>query len=405
MWSMEIRRHAALWTFIIIWATAISGFCFAAAKNGDRRLESQGIEHHLDFIRLTAKGRRFIRAKSGDRFIVWGVNYDHDRFGKLIEDYWNDEWATIEEDFAEIKELGANTVRIHLQTARFMDSPDTPNQASLKKLTHLVKLSERTGLYLNITGLGGYNKEDVPKWYDSMNEAARWQVQALFWESVAKTCAGSPAIFCYDLMNEPILPGVGKKETDWLADDFAGKHFVQRITLDLGERTRKQVAKNWIDRLVAAIRKHDKHTLVTLGVIPWAHVWPQAKPIFYSKEVRENLDFVSVHFYPRKGEVNKAIEALAVYDVGKPLVVEEMFPLKCSVEELEVFVEGLQGIADGWMGFYWGKTIDEYARNTSSIADAITLNWLKYFRKKTPHVFGTRSPQPSAPADADKPRC
>ena len=40
-----------------------------------------------------------------------------------------------------------------------------------------------------------------------MDEAQRWRVQALFWEAVAKTCAKSNAVFCYDLMNEPILPG------------------------------------------------------------------------------------------------------------------------------------------------------------------------------------------------------
>jgi hypothetical protein len=75
--------------------------------------------------------------------------------------------------------------------------------------------------------------------------------------------------------------------------------------------------------------------MITVGVIPWAHVWPKARPLFYSKQVGENLDFASVHFYPKKGQVEKALAALAVYEVGKPLVVEEMFPLSCGIEELE----------------------------------------------------------------------
>ena len=30
--------------------------------------------------------------------------------------------------------------------------------------------------------------------------AGRWRAQASFWETIAKTCAKSPAVFCYDLM-------------------------------------------------------------------------------------------------------------------------------------------------------------------------------------------------------------
>ena len=40
-----------------------------------------------------------------------------------------------------------------------------------------------------------------------------------------------------------------------------------------------------------------------------------------------------------------------MYEVGKPLIVEEMFPLKCKVEELDAFIEGTGGFADGWFGF------------------------------------------------------
>lgn len=345
-------------------------------------------EVKLDLIRPSEDGSGFVCVGSGEKFLVWGVNYDHDDSGRLLEDYWRCEWPTLVEDFKEIKALGANAVRIHLQTAKFMRAPAEPNDASLEQLARLVKLAEQTGLYLDITGLGCYHKKDVPAWYDAMDEAARWDVQARFWEAVAKTCAASPAVFCYDLMNEPILSGGDKKETEWLAGEFAGKYFVQRITLDLAGRTREQVAKAWVDKLAAAIRKHDKRHMITVGVIPWAHVWPNAKPLFYSKEVSENLDFASVHFYPKKGEVDKALKALAVYNIGKPLVVEEMFPLSCSIEELDAFIDGSRNIADGWISFYWGKSIDDYAKGELDIAGAITKNWLECFRAKGPEILG-----------------
>jgi len=337
----------------------------------------------LEFIRVSDDGTHFIHAQSGARFVAWGFNYDHDDAGRLIEDYWYKEWPTVAEDFKEMKALGANVVRIHLQTAKFMDTSDQPNQKSLTQLARLVKLAERTGLYLDITGLGCYHKKDVFQWYDEMNETQRWNTQAIFWQAVAKTCARSPAIFCYDLMNEPILPGA-KKETDWLAGEFAGSYFVQRITLDLAGRTQKDVAKAWVDKLVTAIRKHDNRHMVTVGVIPWVHTFPKAKPLFYSNEVSANLDFACVHFYPKKGEVDKALTALSAYDIGKPLVIEEMFPLQCGIDELGAFIAASRSFTDGYIGFYWGKTIEEYNQK-SDLPSAITKSWLKYFRDQKQH--------------------
>jgi len=112
-------------------------------------------------------------------------------------------------------------------------------------------------------------------------------------------------------------------------------------------------------------------------------VWPNAKPFFYSKEVGANLDFVSVHFYPEKGEVEKALKALAVYDIGKPLVIEEMFPLKCGFEQMDEFIEGSREITDGHISFYWGKTIKQYeSEEPKTITGAIMAKWLEYFRSK-----------------------
>ena len=333
----------------------------------------------IGLVRPSEDGSHFVRGASAERFVVWGLNYDHDASGRLIEEYWRQQWGEVVRDFYEMKTLGANVIRIHLQLPAFMKSATEPNAAELRQLARLVLLAEQAGLYLDITGLGCYHKSDVPAWYDALAESDRWTVQAQFWEAVAQTCADSDAVFCYNLMNEPILPGK-KPETEWLAGELGGKHFVQRIALDLAGRTRSQVAKVWVDRLVSAIRKYDKRHMVTVGAIPWAHTFPKAKPLFYSEEVGKNLDFVSVHFYPEKGEIDKAIAALKVYDVGKPLVVEEMFPLACSVDDLAVFVERSRPFADGWIGFYWGKTIDEYRQAEFGMAGALTQAWLEYFQ-------------------------
>jgi hypothetical protein len=153
---------------------------------------------------------------------------------------------------------------------------------------------------------------------------------------------------------------------------------VQRLTLDSAGRSDKQIAKAWMDKMAGTIRKYDKSSLITVGAIPWALTWPNAKPLFYSPEVSKNLDFVSVHFYPKTGEVDKALTALAVYNIGKPIVIEEMFPLNCSMPELGQFIDRSRKIASGWIGFYWG------ARDPAS---GVTSQWLEYFVKKTPEML------------------
>lgn len=380
-----------------VWLLAVcAGWYMTSGVLAGSPLQGQGrsAPPEMQFVQVAPDRDGFILAADRSPFVPWGVNYDHDERGRLLEDYWEQEWSKVEEDFGEMKSLGANTVRIHLQLGRFMRQAAEPNDAALDRLARLLALAERQRLYLDVTGLACYHKQDVPAWYDALSEEARWDVQARFWEAVAARGAASPAVFCYDLMNEPIVPGA-KKETDWLTGELGGKYFVQRIALDLAGRTQRQVAEAWVDRLTAAIRRHDRRHLVTVGVIPWVHVFPKARPLFYAPDVAESLDFASVHFYPETGKIGQALTALAAYDIGKPLVVEEMFPLKCSAEELEVFIDCSRRIAEGWIGFYWGKTPEE-CRRSDTLPDALTLRWLELFERKAAEMQ-----QPGAHAAAE----
>lgn len=377
LYEAEGTRKIVFARFTLDWLT----------EGKDRLPRKQTRRWPLELIRPGKDKSHFVGAVSGKRFVVWGVNYDRDDAGRLLEDYWDKEWATVAEDFHEIKALGANVVRIHLQLGKFMDAADRPNAANLARLGKLVRLAEDTGLYLDVTGLGCYRKKDVPAWYDQLEEAARWNVQERFWRAVAGVCKDSPAIFCYDLMNEPILAGDKKMETDWLAGELGGKFYVQRIALDLAGRTREEVAKQWVEKLTTAIRKVDRRHMITVGVIPWAHVFKGAKPLFYAPGVGDALDFVSVHFYPKKGDVEGALAALKVYEIGKPLVVEEIFPLGCSIEEAAEFISGSRKFCDGWVSFYWGKTIEENEK-AGDLKGALMARWLRYFRAEAAEMTG-----------------
>lgn len=335
----------------------------------------------LPWVEVSKDGTGFVLNPGGAKFVPWGFNYDHDEKGRLIEDYWEEEWPKIEADFAEMKELGANVVRVHLQFGKFMDGPDRPNEKALDRLAKLVRLAESTGLYLNLTGLACYHKKDVPAWYDALAEKDRWDAQARFWEAVAGRCAESPAIFCYDLMNEPVVPGGRRKDGEWLGPDFAGKHFVQFITLDQKDRPRPDVARLWVEHLVAAVRKADRRHLVTVGLVDWSLDRKGLTSGFVPEKVAGKLDFVSVHIYPEAGKLDEASATLKGFAVGKPVVVEETFPLKCSAKDLEEFMTRSEKDAAGWIGFYWGKPPDEL-RRSREIADALQLQWLELFQKR-----------------------
>ncbi len=335
----------------------------------------------MPWVAVSTDKKGFVLEPSRRPFIPWGFNYDHDTDGRLIEDYWDERWPTVEAHFGQMKKLGANSVRIHLQLGKFMDGPNKPNEKTLDRLTRLIALAGKERLYLNLTGLGCYHKADVPPWYDRLTEKDRWDAQAHFWQAIAGRCAKSPAIFCYNLMNEPVVPGGKRKSGDWLGQPFGGKHFVQFITLDQQDRPRPDIARQWVHHLTTAIRAKDKRHLITVGLVDWSLDRPGLTSGFVPARITADLDFISVHLYPKTGKLKEALDTLEGFAVGKPIVIEETFPLACTPRELDEFIAASKQHAAGWFGFYWGKTPDEL-RRSRTIPDALMLGWLELFVKK-----------------------
>ena len=375
LWNKSARVHSLLKS-APAFAVALLVFTLAPGGAGDA-----SAAENMEWIAVAKDGKGFVFAQSGRPFVPWGFNYDRDEPGRLIEDYWEREWPKVEKDFREMKALGANVVRVHLQFGKFMTAADQPNAAALKQLARLLRLAERTGLYLDLTGLGCYHKQDVPAWYDALDEAARWETQTRFWAAIAKQCASSPAIFCHDLMNEPIVAGAPRPPGDWLGPPFAGKHFIQVITLDAAGRVPHAVASSWIRQLSAAIRKQDQRHLITVGLVDWSLDRPGLRSGFVPDKIAADLDFLCVHLYPEKGGVPKALETLRGFAVGKPVMIEETFPLQCSMSEFRQFVKESRSIASGWVGFYWGKTLEE-CRRGKTIPDSLMAGWLEFFQKQ-----------------------
>jgi hypothetical protein len=133
--------------------------------------------------------------------------------------------------------------------------------------------------------------------------------------------------------------------------------------------------------LCEAIRKHDRRHLITVGLVDWSLDRPGLTSGFVPEKVADALDFLCVHLYPERGKVDEALTTLKGFSLGKPIVIEETFPLRCSMAEFARFIEGAKPIASGFIGFYWGKTPDELKRS-NTIGDAMTLGWLEFFRRE-----------------------
>ena len=335
----------------------------------------------IEPIRVSPDNKSFILTPSGKPFHPWGFNY---AANEGLEDPAKRSLEKIDNDLAVIQDMRANVIRIHLQFAKFMDGPDKPNAKSLERLKQVLALAEKHGIYVDVTGLACYQKDVRAPWYDALSDKERWAVQAQFWEAIAKTCDDSPAVFCYDLVNEPIVFGTRKE--GWYTGDFGGYEFLQRLSLDQNDRPRDDVAAEWTHTLVTAIRKHDKSHLITIGMLPMWGIAPKA--------VEKDLDFIAVHIYPTTGKVDDAIANLKQFDIGKPIVIEETFPLSCGADDERSFLLKSRGIATGWIGHYVeepeSKLRELKTAGKLTIGQAITLSWDDLFREIGPEMLGEK---------------
>jgi aryl-phospho-beta-D-glucosidase BglC (GH1 family) len=87
-------------------ALCVALLCHDVSARGDDKVSR---------IVVSKDKKGFDFESSGKRFIPWGFNYDHDEKGRLLQDYWETEWEKVERDFRNMKKMGANVVRIHLQ--------------------------------------------------------------------------------------------------------------------------------------------------------------------------------------------------------------------------------------------------------------------------------------------------
>jgi hypothetical protein len=325
--------------------------------------------------------------ETGDCFAPFGYNYLGAEGNALLDDAWQSDpiWASIVADFEDMKDYGANTVRIHLQFNKFMDSPSQPVQAAYDRLAQLVQLAASKRLYLLITGLGAYRAADQPAWYKDLDEQQRWATQAVFWAKIAETVGSSSAVFSYDLMNEPVMGDT----TTWLPGAaFGGFHFVQNLTRTPNGRTFEQIAEAWALQMTNAIRQYDTLTPITTGFIGCGPVADWSR----------QLDYISAHIYPQNDTVpgnpfcnfnlSTAIQFVQNNQDNKPFVISEIAPLY-SFEATDSFMKLTCPLVNGWLNHYGGKNLEELS--DTNLVDLLNQLNLRTFKKKYPELHRCQS--------------
>ncbi|RCH55357.1 hypothetical protein DJ568_09255 [Mucilaginibacter hurinus] len=327
------------------------------------------IEQPYNLPAVAVQGTGFVDSE-GKKFIPWGVNYTNGKTFLLMDNEWYDEtdWQIIKQDFREMKAMGLNIVRIHLQYKNFMTGVNTPNLQSLKRLKELIDFTATIGLYLDITGLCSYLNED-PAWYTNLDEAGRWATQALFWKAVARVAKGNNNVFCYNLINEPVTPT--SATTIWLPGEAFGGlyYYVQHITRQPAGRSWTAITSAWISKLKSAIREEDNRTLVTVGFIGLGK-------ISYFNDL---LDYNSIHIYPKSNTITQSLNIIKSSQSDKPLVVEET-SWEAGYDNMRLFINTTQndGLTVGYMAHYHGETIEDLEKQ-SGMGPAIQREWYKIF--------------------------
>src|SRR5699024_8542645 len=120
--------------------------------------------------------------------------------------------------------------------------------------------------------------------------------------------------------------------------------------------------------------KYDEQTLITIGLFPWTSA-------DFIDTVAPKLDFMSMHIYPKENHIDEALKMLKHFDTGKPVVIEEIFPLNCDIGQLTEFMEKSKSIATGWIGHYlMSYSLEELEKKEDkTIKEYLYYYWLSMF--------------------------
>ncbi len=371
----------------------------------------------MQLIETGSDGHGFVESDSGYPYIVFGTNYYDPHTGWAPKIWRRFDAENVRRHFQVMSTLGVNCARIFLTAGSFQPNAETIDEQSLRKLDTLIKIASETGIRLLLTGPDHW--EGLPSYWKPDRFAGEAALQALehFWEVVGRRYRGEPAIFAWDLLNEPHLPWfvehwrphwnnwLQKKYGSWESlkvswdDELTegerwGKVAVPENKPDSGnprlhdwQLFREHLADEWVRRQVEALRRADPTHLITVGYIQWSYPLirmgnPSRYSAFNPHRQARWFDFVTIHFYPTLGNpfgskekwasnLNYLQAVLAYCHISKPVILGEYgwygggspqnHPYLSEDEQSQWLcaeVEASRSLADGWLSWPFADSPD-----------------------------------------------
>jgi hypothetical protein len=302
----------------------------------------------MEGLKLFANGSRFGLDVSGTEIIPFGYTYHQmDAAGAevLRITRWNmDQFAS---DVDEMKQAGANTIRIRPQIGELMSGPATLDAAGVTRLLAVLDVLERKNVYVDIVGLADYALEPTT-WYETLGEAQRHQAQEFFWTQIAAAVKASPAVFALNLINEPLVPAT--PQDSWRFGRLGDYWFCNYLVKDAAGRTEADVLQAWLRRMSTAVRSVNTRHLITFGA--W-HQWHT-----HASWMKQHIDFFEPHLYPEpdapSANVPASIANLAAWaSHGRPVFLGETSSYRSGSRQQVRFVKSIRPHVKGVLSHYY----------------------------------------------------
>jgi hypothetical protein len=388
----------------------------------------------LPKIRIAKDGRTFV-TETGQPFVPLGVNYYRPDTGWAPQVWKKFDAEATRKDFARMKELGVNCIRIFLTFNSFYTDPGVLRQEGLDKFDQFLAMAEESGIYVHPTGPDHW--EGRPNWKPvAIADDHTLQYIEAFWKLFATRYRGRSVIFAYDLRNEPHVPWNNEilipKWNDWLKQKYrttselkkswgatndllfgqialpVGKDVQRRTLLDF-QYFREDIADEWTRRQAAAIKASDPNALTTVGYLQTSvptRFWSGVEDYtgFRAARQAKYLDFMEIHFYPSerggyeyKSEDDELANMAYLEGIvremarpGKPVVLAEfgwygskekpkfdrgVHPLATEAQQAKYMrraIETSKGFVTGWLN--WGLYDCPAATDCSELTGLLTAS-------------------------------
>ena len=368
----------------------ISYNAFGKLKTNNSKAD---VTNSMEFIQVAPDSWHFETAETHKTFIPIGVNYydpatyHTDPYGafRVIGKF---DSARTDRHFAQLKDLGANIVRIFLSTVSFEPQLFKLNDTSFQTLDVLISLARKHNMYLILDLVETWEGEPAWQSWEYFAEEQTLQGFEFLLNAFGERYKNEPAVFAWDLLNEPATRGpdsgiMGDLFGIWVrfkyrtTDNLMAAWNDYPLTGELWNQIktpsyesfndqesrgstrfydfqlfREDIAYNWTRRLTDALRSADTNHMITVGLdqhsVPFKPDGTYYKPYtsFNPHKIAPLLDYISVHGYDWWGEyADEFIEGLLRYSyTGKPVVLEEF-----DLNDLGLSINKIKRSCSGWL--------------------------------------------------------